>query len=304
MQEQQTNNAKGLENDSSFRSNSDNADDSSRPPISNISFPRKKRKNEISSLDFELIVNDYSIRAVKDRLFESIEHDTSIGIDDNHNSALNMIPNAAMYGATLGPKASARPSGNVSAIDHDLLLKIETPTKTSALTDKAPLLAFSQQDHYHKKQGKMKRRKKTFFGYSGRTITRWLLTFITGLLTGIVAVIITETSNSIVRFRLQRLNRLQVEMHEDLTEIEYSNKFHDDDIFFDSLHTNDDIKLLSPVLFLSWSYFKIFFEYLAFNLVLAMASAYLCLQAPDAVGSGIPDVSIKPVANKKCCLFP
>jgi len=272
---------------SSPNSHISNVSESSETPRMSSRRRKKSSRFKISSLDFDPIVNDYSIRAIQDRFYEKIKDD-DVHHHQDRNSHL-VSENLSCYGATFSMNNSVNTAFETTNSVSEEKEDEHTPAENGSY--EIPLLPKPSSI-------KWKRRKKPFLGYSGKTLMRWILTIITGLCTGLVAVFIMKMSQAIVNFRLIRLNRLQTQMHQDLKQMEYNDRMKDDDLFFGSLHDDNDdntddfgILTLSPILFLSWSYLKIFFEYLAFNLVLAVSSAALCLiSAPDAVGSGIPEV--------------
>ena len=269
---------------------------------------------KISSLDFERIINEYSIQATKKRIFGDkhtlpLENWEEV---DQFKQIPNTFENSEQiykqYGAT---SSLSKYSGETLSYDNNSD-KNRRRIFFKEIDSTIPLISSPSLQHDHvstkmiqKLHKKRKKKKTVFFGYSGKTMTRWILTCIIGLLTGLTAIMIMKVSEKLVFFRLHRLNRLQADLQNNLTNY--------DDIYIGlddkkNGHFGDDddrkeiqpIQLLSPLLFLSWNYILIFLEYLIFNLVLAMSSALLCLWAPDAVGSGIPEVRF---INHKTSLY-
>ena len=133
-----------------------------------------------------------------------------------------------------------------------------------------------QQQQQHQQPTKKRRTKPIFGGYTGRTVTRWVLTCITGCATGMLANLILKGSQYIVYIRVDRLNEWQAQMNQ----------------IWNIHNKTFERPLLSVKLFLTWNYFTMFLRYTIWNLLLALCSAALCLWwATDAVGSGIPEVS-------------
>lgn len=113
-------------------------------------------RNNHGSLDFERIVNDYSIQAQLDRNLEQYENQDD---DDGH--------------------------GN----DHFL--------RTS-----------------NKFGFRWRRRPKTnLLGYTGRTATRWALSILAGLLTGLTTVVIVSITGFLVQWRTKRLDEMIIDGH-------------------------------------------------------------------------------------------
>lgn len=171
-----------------------------RPP--RLRFP--------SSLDFERVVNDYSIQATRDRLLQvDTTAVTSIEIDDNDDLTAENTDYETFQ------KRRPRPSYT-----------------------RAP--------------------KPTPLGYTGRTATRWALTIVVGLMTGVLSILLVAATERIQTWRSSFV-----------------------DAYWLNVSSARDVKAGK----------SIFFTYAAVNLSLALVSAALCLfLAPEATGSGIPQV--------------
>lgn len=149
------------------------------------------------SLDFERVVNEYSIQAARERELLSLQ---------NKNDTFQSVD--TKYGATMG-------------------------------------------DSEEKRRWR-RRAKPSPLGYSGKTATRWFLTSMIGILTGLVSIVIVSATDFITRRRSGLL---------------------------DHLWRREDVSIF------------IFVLYLLINLLLALISAMLCIYVcPEAAGSGIPDV--------------
>jgi len=98
-------------------------------------------------------------------------------------------------------------------------------------------------------------KKRFLIGYSGRTLTRWFLTLITGSLTGLLAVFICYTIEVLITARETVIDKLEIELKDDTPN------------------------------------FYLFFAFGGWNLFLAItASVCTIMFAPTAAGSGIPEV--------------
>ena len=99
-----------------------------------------------------------------------------------------------------------------------------------------------------------KREKRFLLGYSGKTSTRWLLTLITGVTTGFVAIVIVFSIEELIKVREEALTWWEGEDFNDTKE-----------------------------------YMSTFAAFSLWNLMLCTVSCALCMNwAPSAVGSGIP----------------
>ena len=146
--------------------------------------------NKLGSLDFERIVNDYSIQANRDRL---LEYDEEEEIEEEENG-------------------------------------IHLPWTR-----------------------KQKQKNKHLRGYTGRVVTRWALTVLAGILTGLTTVIMCVVVDYGVSWRSTRVERYLVDPEKETADI-----------------------------FLSFSITCV---------VLAFLSSLLCVAwVPSAAGSGIPEV--------------
>ena len=210
-------------------------------PIDNGRACHETPTATVSSLDFERIINQYSIQAVRDRVSLEAPSDLNDIEVDEH----------------------------VVGTEEASLLKAEGIKKSYSEGDLAGILPvddfegpffghYERRGSYRADQHSQPRshyqpKKQSVHGYAGRPCTRWLLTLLTALLMGMTAIIIVKCTETLVWWRSEQLDRLWA--------VEY-------------------VGVRWLALF-----------YTLFNLVLAMISALLCLCfAPEAVGSGIPEV--------------
>jgi len=197
-------------------------DTSSRSSRGKLQFP--------SGLDFERIVNQYSIQATRDRLLADSEETRSAGTEADTGAEPLMQKNPHSY----------------STFDENLS-DVRKPIHRPPPPPLPPPLLPSVSSY------SLKRQHRKILGYKGRTTTRWVLTNLTGLMTGLIAILIVSVTDVIQEWRSNLLDTLW--------------KDTDKDAGF------------------------IFFLYAITNLSLALFSALLCLYlAPEAVGSGIPEV--------------
>mmetsp|Transcript_25938 Transcript_25938/g.39172 ORF Transcript_25938/g.39172 Transcript_25938/m.39172 type:complete len:874 (+) Transcript_25938:66-2687(+) len=102
----------------------------------------------------------------------------------------------------------------------------------------------------------MKNRKRSMFGYTGRTAIRWALTILVGVLTGLTAISIVQITERLISWRQS--------------------------IFTDKLFLESN-SILSSL--------PIFGLFAIINLILCSASCLLCIAwVPEGAGSGIPEV--------------
>ena len=159
----------------------------------------------ISSLDFERIVNAYSIQAVRDQWILSPQQEGGTAVDVVH------------------APGRSRPS--------------EISDDNKATNNKYA----------------MKLPKRHLLGYTGRTATRWVLSAVAGLFTGLTSILIVEITSQLVQWRSQQMQTLI--MHPDYSD----------------------------------GYVLAVFSLL--NLAASMSASWLCVAwAPHAVGSGISQV--------------
>ena len=162
----------------------------------------------MSSLDFERVVNKYSIKAIRRRFLLPGKDDSSSSDDDGMGMA-------------------------------DL-----SRTRTRGLVEKRPSL-----------RARLKTRRRRLLGYSGRTATRWVLTIVAGLFTGLTAILLVYCTGSIVAWRAKIMHNVVNGWG------------------------------------LQKSKWAIFQTFLWTNMILALLSSLLCVAwVPPAAGSGIPEV--------------
>jgi hypothetical protein len=195
--------------------------DTAKPRLRRPGRQQVRRRRHVvrfpSSLDLERVVNEYSIQATRDRLLG--KHTTATGAIRNGHDDGKDDNDYQTFASAAAPPPPRR--------QHRTTGKIATIPKPTPL------------------------------GYTGRTASRWALTVLTGLLTGIVAIVLVAATEWITHRR---------------------------STFVDHQWRHKRSTSNSSVV-------SIFVAYAATNLALALVSAALCLVwAPAAVGSGIPEV--------------
>lgn len=163
----------------------------SNPP-SEAQAPTANHPNHVSSLDFERIINEYSIQAVRDQWLQSPTDDQNQKGRDDQNQ------------------------------------DIDTPHQ-------------------------LRHQRRRLLGYTGRTATRWVLSALAGLLTGLTSILIVQITGRIINWRSHNLQHL-------IIETKYSDNY-------------------------------VFGVFASLNLAGALSSSLLCIMfAPQATGSGISQV--------------
>jgi len=259
---------------------------------------RSAPKLIFSSLDFERVVNSYSISATRARLSVQDRNRTShqrdvLSFNKNNNETRPILP-------LKSPHSTYEAFERSFHTPDSLIL---TQTKSSRSPDSSPS---TNEKHYLG--------KKRLLGYSGRTAIRWALTFLVGLLTGCVAVLITNATDHVVRFRESGLNRLEQsiflgDLQQDSSssaEIGHNRTSIEVKPVLEWWEPNPATDLLAQKLGFS----GVFMTYASFNLILALLSATMCLKfAPEAIGSGIPEVKaylngvrVKKFSSWKCLI--
>ena len=201
-------------------------------------------KTKVSSLDFERIINQYSIQAVRDRLPVDASSEADGVEEDGQNFFINSERRSLLKNE--GGMKKCYSEGDLTGI-----LPVDD--------FEGPFFGRFQQrgsykgDQLSQTSSQYLPKKRSASGYGGRPFTRWLLTLSTALLMGLTAIIIVKCTEALVEWRSEQLDRLWA--------VEYFG--------------------------VRW----IALFYTVFNLILAVISALLCLWfAPEAVGSGIPEV--------------
>ena len=149
-----------------------------------------------ASLDFERVVNLYSISATRSRLnsVKKQNHsETSIlNRSDYFHDNLETRPILQHTSPRTTYAYESFDSSTPESHDTNPVLDLSSPNSNSI--DYADILSS----------------RRCILGYSGRTALRWVLTFLIGLLTGCIAVLIVKSTNFVVTYREAGLNRLEM----------------------------------------------------------------------------------------------
>lgn len=185
-----------------------------------------------SGLDFERVVNQYSIQAIRDRfIYTNSFAAASKANEEGQHFQQSLNGNEVNYDTFGG---SLQPISSVNT----------TPRKTPPFT--------------------LKER------HSISATIRWVLTILTGLLTGVISIVIVTCTDIVRKWGSNLLDTLWQTQQDE---------------------TKNPFLATTPATFYSSSSNALFALYAIINLCCAMIAALLCLYvAPEAIGSGIPEV--------------
>ena len=175
----------GAENqDQEVANNTEAASDETQPLLLKLSL-RNHAGEKVSSLDFERIVNQYSIQAVRDEwMMPSLPIDGSIPAADDEVSRLRKIRSH---------KQQKKSTTHNNDDDEDLEAgnndgKRRQQRKSSVIAKEA-----------------RRKQSRGLLGYTGKKATRWFLSMLAGLLTGLTTILIVKMSEMVVSLRSQHL---------------------------------------------------------------------------------------------------
>ena len=178
----------GAENqDQEVANNTEAASDETQPLLLKLSL-RNHAGEKVSSLDFERIVNQYSIQAVRDEwMMPSLPIDGSIPAADDKVSRLRKIRSH---------KQQKKSTTHNNDDDEDLEAgnndgKRRQQRKSSVIAKEA-----------------RRKQSRGLLGYTGKKATRWFLSMLAGLLTGLTTILIVKMSEMAVSLRSQHLQDL------------------------------------------------------------------------------------------------
>jgi hypothetical protein len=222
------------------------------------------------SLDFERIVNSYSIKTARELLLKRIGKIRNNGDSHTQKYSFDKLAPSVDIG-TMNPTMNSLFDGKFSIMEMEESDSVEdnlegnsVPTSfnsTLSFQDNDPFIHLpkSSESLFGVSEGSKYEQagKPSVFGYSGRTAMRWVLTCAAGLFTGLVTVFILFSVERLVVLRSNYLIRAASEWH-------------------------------YPGVAAEWMSFLALAGY---NSILAISSSAMCLKfAPAAVGSGIPEV--------------
>ena len=274
-----------------FDEHYDNMEDDPPPPPP----PQQQQQREVEveeaglSLDFQRIINDYSIQAIRDRLRTTtttqsvVSSDEDLGKEEEEEVDDNDDPMKLLLVTT---SASSNEENYKDENDDDadyyrdmLIIREDYGTingcRKTATTTRINNHSRNWKDrekerhnhHQQQRQHHDHHRSSSSSNiegyYTGRTCTRWILTIVIGLFMGIAAIAIVNLTETIVEWRSEKLEMIWSWSKEEES----------------STARGGGDKLVLPIF------------YILFNLCLAIISASMTLYiCPQASGSGIPEV--------------
>jgi chloride channel 7 len=226
--------------------------DSGRSSSSRSTGRRRHKQQQIrfpSSLDFERVINQYSMQAIRDRFVQTCTLDSDIG--DTGKSNINEEQDVT-------EKLVRSRNGNSNDGDYRTFdVSVENERHANNIGTNESDFLLPQPPAPPETQKTLKQRQ------SGTSLIRWVLTILTGLLTGLISIFIVTCTDSVQMWRSNLLDTYW-QKHQAVNPLEAS---------------------YIPPLYILFSL------YVVTNLSFAMLSAILCLYlAPEAIGSGIPEV--------------
>lgn len=150
----------------------------------------------ISSLDFERVVNEYSIQATRDRIIE--EFDAEDSDDDDHDYA---DENDAKDGQ---PLLNPEDDPAYNTFDEGLFYTVPPapPSPVTSIPPPPPGFGIAKSGR------RQTMRKPGALGYTGRSATRWVLSNAVGVLTGLISIFIVTWTDMISSWRSNYLDSL------------------------------------------------------------------------------------------------
>jgi len=207
--------------------------------------------SQIASLDFETIVNTFSISATRERFL----------LPPVRRSDRSDVRGDAEEGATSGTSGYAYDTFRNKGPPEP---KPEDGTKKGK----------------DRPVRRRHRKKLSWRGYTGRTFFRWALVVLTGVLTGLVTILILVSTEYLISFRLENMSKIETASRKAVDAAVANFAEGGLDGTFSSFYRK----------YLFQEYARVFINYLLLNLGLALASSAMCLLvAPEAIGSGIPE---------------
>lgn len=195
----------------------------------NIGLDEQAPRGELPSLDFDRVVNSYSIEATKKRL-----------LAHHQLFSKNAPEDYRTFSQTFQANQHHQDSDNLSCWQSVC------------------------GNGHHKNQALLK------MPY-GKQVMMWALTLLTGMITGLVAILILFCVEKIVSFRSDNLNRSMQ--------------------YVSGTATEDDDHNFGDRFFRSFGMWGVYMQLTIFNMAMALLSSAMCVYwAPSAVGSGIPEV--------------
>jgi hypothetical protein len=196
----------------------------------NIGLDEQAPRGELPSLDFDRVVNSYSIEATKKRLLAHHRLFNKNAPEDYRAFSEETFQAASQHEVN-GTRSCWKNACDNGHHNHQALLRMPY----------------------------------------GKQVMTWVLTLLTGMITGLVAIFILFCVEKIVKFRTDSLNRSIRYVYGTVTE--------------------DDEHDIGDRFFRSYGIWGVYIQLTIFNMGMALLSSAMCVYlAPSAVGSGIPEV--------------
>lgn len=186
-----------------------------------------------ASLDFERVVNAYSISATRARLKAA----------RNQPPALTTDLNEVETQPILNPVSERTPY-----LYESFEASSPSPTLSYQRHDNSPF-DFSTNESKSNRGGYVDTlsSRRYLLGYSGRTSMRWMLTFLVGLLTGCIAVFIVKSSEFVVAYREAGLNRLEMSIaNQSTTKSLWGSQHTDKEVQYNATNSTDEYSFDPP----------------------------------------------------------
>jgi hypothetical protein len=156
----------------------------------------KIEQASVSSLDFERVVNEYSIQATRDRVIEEVDAEDSD--DDDYDYADESDTNDGQ------PLLHSEYDPAYNTFDEGRFYSVPPAPPSSVPTMPPPPPGFGTT-----KSGRQQTmRKPGTLGYTGRSATRWVLSNAVGVMTGLISIFIVSWTDLISAWRSNYLDSL------------------------------------------------------------------------------------------------
>jgi H+/Cl- antiporter ClcA len=153
----------------------------------------------ISSLDFERVVNEYSIQATRDRVI--MELDAEDSDDDAYDYDGYADENDTKDGQPLLHSEHSEYDPAYNTFDEGRFYSVPPPPP-------APVPTMPPPPPGMEKGRRQSMRKPGALGYTGRTATRWVLSNAVGVMTGLISIFIVTWTDMISSWRSNYLDSL------------------------------------------------------------------------------------------------
>jgi H+/Cl- antiporter ClcA len=153
----------------------------------------KIEQPSISSLDFERVVNEYSIQATRDRVIEEVDAEDSDEEDYDYDDENDTNDGQPLLQSEYEPAYSTFDEGRFYSV----------PPAPPPPPSSPPPPGFGTISGRRQTM-----RKPGTLGYTGRTATRWVLSNAVGVMTGLISIFIVSWTDMITAWRSNYLDSL------------------------------------------------------------------------------------------------